>query len=711
MLMKLFANIVRVLGALLVLLLLPVFGQAQESEEMSTDPAEELEDLAEAEVEIHGRRPVIETTRLDMEDRSDNVETHAGEAILEIPGVAASRRGAGATEPVIRGLGGERVATQLGPIPIYGACPSSMDPPITYFSTATLDSIEVVQGLSSVRHGSGGTAGRLVLQPRAGGLLVGERRIGGRLVGIFDVARRGFGYRGELHGGGERFAASVSGEILRLGDYESGSEVTVPANLDRYGLSLSLAYEPARAHRFWMTTSWIHESDVDFPALPMNNDETDFGVALVGYRYTHGRSVLRSIEIEGGVALVDHLMSNRSKPNYAMLHATTESDTVSFGGRVEAALRPRSGMELWTGLDVAGVRRDALRERELVASGQLFNDHVWPEVLQWGIGVYAELRTMLTPRLALRTGARGTLYLSSSEGSEDAAIGGLTVSQAWASFWGDAALEPNRTEGAGAAQVLLDWEPIDGLRAFLGTALSMRPSGLTERYFAYGPAPGGYQVGNPTLEGELKWDTSLGAQLALDWLDARLSVFHAWVPTYILRRGVESRDVDGDGTEDLVRSFQNTSAQLVGVELAAVLRAGEHLSFPLTIAWIRGWNTEQGRALPEVPPFEATLAARAETGSTVRLWLELGGRFVAAQEHVDELFPEDETEGFALLRLRSGISYRDRFRFTATVENLLDIEYHEHLTREALMAGGDLLPGDEVPAPGRRVTFSIMADF
>ncbi|MGA0369771.1 MAG: hypothetical protein ACO3N7_10015, partial [Kiritimatiellia bacterium] len=61
---------------------------------------------------------------------------------------------------------------------------------------------------------------------------------------------------------------------------------------------------------------------------------------------------------------------------------------------------------------------------------------------------------------------------------------------------------------------------------------------------------------------------------------------------------------------------------------------------------------------------------------------------------------------FAVLHLRGGTEIRPGWTLEAGIENLLDREYHEHLTREVLLPEGDLMAGDEVPNPGRTFTLS-----
>jgi outer membrane receptor protein involved in Fe transport len=82
-------------------------------------------------------------------------------------------------------------------------------------------------------------------------------------------------------------------------------------------------------------------------------------------------------------------------------------------------------------------------------------------------------------------------------------------------------------------------------------------------------------------------------------------------------------------------------------------------------------------------------------------WVELQWRFAARQDRVDETFPENETPSWNTLNLRMGWEPSDGTEFEVGVANLLDENYHLHLTREALLPVGDLGAGDEVPEPGR----------
>jgi len=126
---------------------------------------------------------------------------------------------------------------------------------------------------------------------------------------------------------------------------------------------------------------------------------------------------------------------------------------------------------------------------------------------------------------------------------------------------------------------------------------------------------------------------------------------------------------------------------------------------------VRGENRDEDEDLPEIPALEGRAAVRYEAGEGHPWWCELGARIADGQERVFEAFPEDPTPGYTVCHLRGGVQITESFALQAGIENLLDKEYWDHLTREAAVAVGDLAAGDEIPAPERSFYLTVRATF
>jgi iron complex outermembrane receptor protein len=661
------------------------------------------------EILVEGRRESPLSGKIHGRRLTSNPTANLGEAIALLPGINAVRRGAKNFEPVIRGLGWERVHTEVGCVPIYGACPARMDPPATYIAPHAIETVEVIKGLRSVADGPGGIGGGIRIPSdfeRPAGTPNGFH---GFFGSAFDAARSGIRVESIVRGGRENLDLRLSGSWVRFEDYESPDGITVPAGQEEIGLSANLGWRPAAGHRIWQAIDLTRGDDVAFPSLPMDSRETEFLVYNTGYRFETGRGFVRRLTVEAGVASIDHFMDNAKKPNRSKLLAQTPSEARTYSGRIRCDLSPPGAMRFVVGFDASRLDRDATRRREIVASGDLFHDHLWPEARQANLGAFLEIDRRLQTGWELNLGGRLGRTDSDARAADDRGLGGFPIRDHYARYYGEDASEVKRTEMTYGARSAASWRASRRWSGYFGFDLSTRPAGITERFFAFGPAPGGFQVGDPSLEMERKAAIEAGIDLQTSILDIGLSLYHHWVDDFILSTTIEIRDVNGDGTEDRIRGFENVHARLHGLEIAMQVRPSDRVSLPVTLALVEGRNRSADRPLPEIPPLEGSAAIRTRWGAHRRVRIELGTRFAAAQNDADREFGEDETAAWATVRLEGAVGLLPRLRLKSGVENLLDARYHEHLTREALLPVGDLLPNGEIPAPGR--SFYALLEF
>jgi iron complex outermembrane receptor protein len=355
--------------------------------------------------------------------------------------------------------------------------------------------------------------------------------------------------------------------------------------------------------------------------------------------------------------------------------------------------------------------RDALRRRYMTGPGTTFYDHMWPDTSQDDLGLFAEYAFTPNPSWQLRLGARYDDVRSEAAAADDPALGGGTIREAYVRFYGADAAVTDRDESVFTGNAVFSTSLSDVVTLQGGVGFVSRAAGVTERYYAFALSPMGFLVGNPTLDAEQKREVSLGATFASRSWNGSVSGYYYSINDYILPTLLPPEDVTGDGSPDLIRGFENTDATLTGVDMSFEFRPASRWTLPTSLFYVRGEDDERGVPLPEIPPLELRLAGRWSFPTRQAGWVELGARFVAKQDRIDPDFPENATPSFEVWHLRSRYTLARYVTVQAGVENLLDENYWEHLTREAARN----LPGfdyrEEIPQPGRYFTVALIFAF
>lgn len=632
---------------------------------------------------------------------------NAAEAITRIPGVSAVRRGADAAEPVIRGLGWERVTTQVGSHPMYGACPARMDPPATYLDPGSLQSIRVIKGIPSVTLGPGATGGKVILDTDYDRGPNAEPGYSGHARMMWDEGRDGFSAGLEARGGSKTVDARANVSATELDDYTSGGGVRVPAGLTEQSAALSLGWRPTDVSRLYGHAQFKHEEDVDFPSLSMDTEKSDSTILTLGYRTAIEGGPLERLEINAGYSYVDHLMNNRHKSNRKMMEAETPSKATSYSATFSTDWRLSDRGLLTLGMDAERVEREATRTRKNRMTGAVMKDPIWPDVERDLVGVFGEYNWAASEQLTLRAGARIDRAASEANDADQMMMIGpgnaAPVRHLYARFYGPEAANTDRDDTLYSGNVLAEWKSDGPWSAYVGAGRTERYPAVTELYYALSPAPGGYQVGNPALDTEKKYEINAGVRHQSARVDIECSVFAARIDDYILPTHILTADINADGQTDMLRGYRNVNAELYGGEMAATIHWADRWSLPVSLAYVQGRNTSDDRDFPEIPPLSGDAALRyAALEAAYPWWLQAGAHFEARQSKVDRLFPENETPSFIVAHLRGGISIKG-VQLELGIENLFDEDYNEHLTREAALSTGSLAAGDEIPAPGRSV--------
>jgi iron complex outermembrane receptor protein len=684
-----------------------------ENNEQAESKTVETAKAYDEQIEVLAERPELGIENLDLEVLDSGRATNLGVAVGTIAGVSGVQRSQNSYEPVVHGLGWERVQTQVNGMPLYGACPARMDPPAFVVTPSSAQEVAVVKGLASVTLGPAGTGGRVDVSTDYDRGAGAGKALDPWLRMAYDSANDGLRGSAGVNGGTERIDYALGIEALEQSDYESADGITVPAGQKDTGAFFSFGHRPTDTQRWSVGAIRQKGEEIAYPSLPMDTDESENRIYSAGYRYRpkNDRKGLSSLEVSLGASQIDHLMSNRERTNRMMMQAETRSDAATYSAGFATNWAVTSNSIVKAGFDLNAMNRDALRQRHITANGRTFYDHLWPDVSQDDIGVFAEYGHVSGTGWHLRFGVRYDGVSSEAAAADDPALGGGTVREAYVRFYGPEAAVTNRDERLLTGNLLASQKLGETVTLQAGLGYVSRAAGMTERYFAFALSPSGYLVGNPTLDAEKKQELSLGATFGGPVWNGSVTGYYYSIADYILPVILDQRDINGDSELDLIRGFENTDATLTGIDFSLLYRPSERWNVPVSLFYVRGEDDTRNVPLPEIPPLEVRLAGRWSYPGRVAGWLELGGRFVAEATRIDPAFPENETPRFTVWHFRGRFDVARYLAIEAGVENLFNEEYWEHLTREAAGNVPGLLPGQEIPQPGRFFTLAMLFDF
>lgn len=649
------------------------------------------------------------TTQLPSFTPPDPGLTDAGRELSKtlpsLAGVTMRTQGGHCGEPILRGLGWERVDTQYNGLALYGSCPSRMDPPLHLFTLGQMESVAIELGPASVTHGPVPIGGRILLENH---LEFSENDATETSVQIHGAASSA----GDAVGGGIQgdlitptTAFRIEGSIESSNDYESGDGTQVQANRDSEKSAAFWKQQLPGDLILELGTRWVYDKDIDYVALPMDGRYVKTNITTGQLHWTPDHERLNEVTWRAGYGEVEHLMDNRDKANRRRVRASTPSTAESMSTALHTRWNLANG-ELVSGIDASQLDRDALRTRTMVMMNRTFRDPIWPDLRQEQVGIFTEWTGALSDTIQIQAGVRADTFTQDAGKATmrivpGPGVGPTTVQDAWVDVGGS---EPGvvKTEDTPLSANLIlqhtlqaDWMIQAGL-----SRVEAVPN-LTQRYLSFGPVPGGFGVGTPSLDPETKVEIEFRTEGRIGPHAVGVAVFAAHVQDYLLPTTITMLDVNGDGRKDRVRGTINEDAELYGAEASATLVLSEALTLPITLSFVRGEVSDSGEPLPEIPPMDVRAALRWQGGGARPWYAEAGIYAAARQDRVNSEFGEDETPSYALIHIKAGMDLTEHWKLEAGVENLFDREYHDHLSREALLPEGDLKAGDEVPGPGR----------
>ena len=643
------------------------------------------------------------TSVLADEDLVLRSDTTLGETLDEEPGMSSTYFGPGASRPIIRGMGGDRIRVLEGGIGAADASSSSPDHAVSS-DPLTAERIEVIRGPATLLYGSSAVGGVVnVLSGRIPSY-VPEAAVTGELhlvAGSVADERSGAAVlEGSL---GDRLAWHADYSTRETDDYEIPGFAEVDPEEDAERGVLENSAQESESGSFGL--SWVRERG--FLGVSVSGFETLYGVPGHGHGHEdeHGED---DHEEEG---------EHDDEEEEELVRIDLDQRRVDLQGELLRPAGPFQGLKLRVGMaDYEHV------ELEGVEVGTRFESDSYEgrvDLVQREIG-----------RLSGTVGVQASTSDFRAIG-EEAFVPPSTTDLLALFAYEEIDFDPFRLQFGGRWETQ-DVEPKPGvggdgepLRARSFDALSASVGGIWSRtgsdslaatlsrseriptaneLFANGPhaATRAFEIGDSDLDVEVANGLDLSWRRTAGPVTGTLNLFYDRFDDYVF----ESFTGEEEDGLDVIR-FRQADADFWGAEAEAAVdlyRAGENhlvleLSGDFVRAELRGPSEVDGEPLPRIPPLRLGAGLDYHRGP----WRVFGEvRWADMQDRVSP--NEAPTEGYTLVN--AAVSHR--FLVAGTV---LDVILRgKNLTDEEARPHTSFLK-DQVPLPGRDVSLAVGLHF
>lgn len=602
---------------------------------------------------------------LDERELTAKAAPTIGETLGQEPGVSDTQYAPGASRPVIRGQGGDRIRVLENGVGVGDASNVSPDHAVTV-DTYSAERIEVVRGAATLLYGSNAVGGvvnvldRSIPDHRSGETLNGEVHLRYGSASALGSGAANLGGDVGAFGWNAGYARTETSD-QRVGSGSGFAGDTIPnSDLESQNWSLGASWLGTKAFaggsfdEFTTEYGSAVESDVRLDVTQRRWNvrggiNEPFGAFSV-LKATLGGTDYEHVELEG------------SEIGTRFLNTSVES-------RVELAHEPAGilsgsfGAQLWH-RDFEAIGEEAFVQPSTTSAGALF---AFEEV---GTG-------------AVR-GQFGLRYEHQRLESDDPDL-------------------DDRTFDAPSASAAVVWK--DGLWFASGTVSYSNRVPTSEELYANGPhlATASFEVGDDTLDLE----RSLGLDLSLrhggERIGGEISLFYSDYADYIYERDTGLTFTTDDGDVLPIIQFSGSAARFYGgefhVDFGLLHAEPHHLDLELRGDYVHAELTDLNEPVPLQPPLRGALGLRYQGRA---LWASVEG--FAANDQTRFGARDRETPGYAWLNASVGyrlVAGRTVHDLVLRGTNLTDKLSYNSVSRFRF----------DVPLPGRDVTFAYRLSF
>lgn len=652
---------------------------------------------------VTGQRATATTDEIES-DQEIISTPDAASLVARAPGAALIDNGGLSGQVQYRGLFGDRILVRVNGQRFSSGGPNLMDPPLHYAPMALVDRIEIDRGISPVRKGPGLGGGVNAILKEA------QFSEGAAMQAHTDLTA---GYRSGdnnyLMGG----LVSLSNERIKLGviaSYEKGDDLQFPGGTIASSSFQRLNYGAHAGLKIGdgsLTLSYRRQETDPTGNPPFPMDIQYFNTDFLSLAYEGKLSDNLYLEVEAGHVAVRHLMDNfslRQEPASPMDQRSTfaDADTSTAATALRIGTPDR---HVRIGADVETMDKDVRITNPANAAFFLTSLN---NISGSRIGGFVESR-LAVGQIEAELGAR----LDHHRIEAGAPLLGSAIPMG-PRILADGFAASDRTWSGDTVDIAARfWSDMGSFKPRLSLAYKTRVANAIERFSwlptgaSGGLADGNIYVGDLNLGNEKAWIAEIGFDYQDNRFYARPTLFYRRVDDFI--QGVPFDDTPGiiNSPVEMVANmngdptplrFGNVDAEFYGADLDF----GWHISGPLnldgTASYVRAKRRDIDDNLYRITPPNARLALSWQE-DVWHLGAEL--QVFADQNKVSATNSEQPSNGYLLAGIFGHVELTPSLTLDASVENLFDKNYAEHLAGYNRVSGSDVALGARLPGAGR----------
>jgi hemoglobin/transferrin/lactoferrin receptor protein len=687
----------------------PVFAQQQKNQEMEERAHETTATTATTLPDM-----VVTATRsgtgvedapslvrqLNAEKLAERQPRTLPEALRELPGVSIQKTSNGQGSPYIRGFTGFRNLLLIDGIRFNNS--TFREGPNQYWNTIdqhALAKIELVPGQGSTLYGSDAIGGTVNLITKRSGFL--EQPQGYFFNGLASVRGAtaenssmehleinvGEGGRWGLHAGatvsqfGDVYAASLGNQLYTGYDqwaYDLRLDVALDPNW-----TFTAAHQQLRQNDVWRTHATIYGRSWEGTTIGSDLRRSYDQERSLSYLRLDGR------DLPGFIEAASFTISLQTANEYEHRTRRPADNRTDFGS-VEVStlgfdLQLRSVTpigRLTYGVDYfhdwVNSGSDRYRRNP---PGQLVSHAIQGAVGDDSsydlLGVYLLDEIDLGERVHLFLGGRYT-HAAAEVGRFQNPTTGLpdSYSDAWNDF-------------SASARLLVDLDDREQFKLFAGISEGFRAPNLSDLSRLDIALSGELEIPSTGLEPEEFVNFEMGIKVETKRFSGSLTNFYTLIDNMIIRRPTGAFV----GPNRVVQKQNGGDGYVLGFEVAGTYRFDEHWSIFGHLTYVEGKvdqypnSTSPLRAEPlaKTVPLIGYGGIRWQSSGARKKWAELtclayarAEKLSSSDQRDTQRIPTGGTPGFTLLTLRGGMDLSENITLTASLDNLLDVDYRYH---------------------------------